>query len=46
MKKQPKYSPEVIERAVRMVSEAASEYESQWAAIEARHWPAPRPDYC
>jgi len=25
MKKQPKYSPEVIERAVRMVSEAASE---------------------
>ncbi|MGX9219449.1 IS3 family transposase [Massilia varians] len=33
MKKQPKYSPEVIERAVRMVSEAASEYESQWAAI-------------
>ena len=35
MKKQPKYSPEVIERAVRMVSEAASEYRSQWAAIEA-----------
>jgi transposase-like protein len=33
MKKQPKHSPEVIERAVRMVSEAASEYESQWAAI-------------
>ncbi|WP_312164954.1 IS3 family transposase [Massilia timonae] len=33
MKKQPKYSPEVIERAVRMVSEAGSEYESQWAAI-------------
>ncbi|MFC0254628.1 IS3 family transposase [Massilia consociata] len=33
MKKQPKYSPEVIERAVRMVSEASSEYESQWAAI-------------
>ena len=26
MKKQPKYSPEVIERAVRMVDEAASEY--------------------
>jgi transposase-like protein len=26
--------PEVIERAVRMVSEAASEYNSQWAAIE------------
>jgi transposase len=33
MKKQPKYSPEVIERAVRMVSEAGSQYESQWAAI-------------
>jgi len=33
MKKQPKYSPEVIERAVRMVGEAASEYSSQWAAI-------------
>jgi len=33
MKKQPKYSPEVIERAVRMVSEAGSEYASQWAAI-------------
>jgi G:T/U-mismatch repair DNA glycosylase len=34
MKKQPKYSPEFIERAVRMVSEAASEYSSQWASIE------------
>lgn len=33
MKKQPKYSPEVIERAVRVVSEADSEYPSQWAAI-------------
>ncbi len=33
MKKQPKYSPEVIERAVRMVDEAGSQYESQWAAI-------------
>jgi transposase len=33
MKKQPKYSPEVIERAVRMVSEAGCQYESQWAAI-------------
>jgi hypothetical protein len=28
MKKQPKYPPEVIDRAVRMVSEAASEHES------------------
>jgi hypothetical protein len=26
MKKQPKYFPEVIERAVRMVSEAGNEY--------------------
>lgn len=26
-------SPEVIERAVRMVSEAGSDYASQWAAI-------------
>jgi transposase-like protein len=34
MKKQPKCSPEVIECAVRMVNEAASEYSSQWAAIE------------
>jgi hypothetical protein len=34
MKKQPKYSPEVIERGVRMVGEVASEYGSQWAAIE------------
>ena len=33
MKKQPKYSPEVMERAVRMVGEAASEYGSLWAAI-------------
>ncbi len=33
MKKQPKYSPEVIECAVRMVGEAGSEYPSQWAAI-------------
>lgn len=34
MKKQARYSPEVIERAARMVYEASSEYESQWAAIE------------
>jgi transposase len=33
MKKSMKYSPEVVERAVRMVQEAGSEYESQWAAI-------------
>jgi transposase len=32
-KKSVKFSPEVIERAVRMVFEARGEYESQWAAI-------------
>ncbi len=30
----PKYSPEVRERAVRMVQEHRSEYPSLWAAIE------------
>lgn len=34
MKKPTKYSPEVKERAVRMVFEHRSEYESEWAAIE------------
>jgi transposase len=33
MKKVQKYSPEVRERAVRMVFEHQAEYESQWAAI-------------
>lgn len=33
MKKSVRYSPEVMERAVRMVQEVGSEYESQWAAI-------------
>ena len=33
MKRQPKYSPEVRERAVRMVFDHAGEYDSQWAAI-------------
>jgi transposase-like protein len=33
MKKSMKYSPEVMERAVRMVFEARDQYESQWAAI-------------
>lgn len=34
MRKSPKYSPEVVERAVRMVFEAKDQYPSQWAAIE------------
>ena len=33
MKKRSRYSPEVRERAVRMVREHESEYYSQWAAI-------------
>jgi transposase len=33
MRKSPKFSPEVIERAVRMVLESKEQYESQWAAI-------------
>jgi len=50
MSKQTKYSPEVRERAVRMVFEHQGEYASQWAAMESiaakigctaetlRHW--------
>ena len=34
MRKSPKFSPEVTERAVRMVLESQSQYESRWAAIE------------
>jgi transposase-like protein len=34
MKKPVKFSPEVRERAVRMVFEHRSEYPSQWAAVE------------
>lgn len=34
MRKPVKYSPEVIERAVRMVLEHTSEHASQWSAIE------------
>jgi transposase len=34
MTRASKFSPEVQERAVRMVSEHAAEYASQWAAIE------------
>ena len=33
MKKTVRFSPEVRERAVRMVVEAKGQYESQWAAI-------------
>jgi len=33
-KSQPTYSPEVRERAVRLVLEQQQDYESQWAAIE------------
>ena len=34
MRKSPKFSPEVQERAVRMVFDAKVQYPSQWAAIE------------
>ena len=34
MKKLPKYSPEIRERAVRMVQEHRAEYQSLWAAVE------------
>ena len=34
MKKSVKYSPEVQERAVRMVVQAQGQHASQWAAIE------------
>jgi len=34
MRRSPKFSPEVVERAVRMVFEAKDQYPSQWAAIE------------
>ena len=34
MKKSPKFSPELRERAVRMVQEHRGEYPSLWAAIE------------
>ena len=33
MAKRHRYSPEVRERAVRMVFDHGNEYESQWAAI-------------
>ena len=34
MNKSPKFSPEVRERAVRMVQEHREEYRSLWAAVE------------
>ena len=34
MGEQTRYSPEVRERAVRLVFEQQSEYESQWAALQ------------
>jgi transposase-like protein len=34
MNKTNKYSPEVRERAVRLVQEARKDYPSQWAAVE------------
>lgn len=34
MNKLPKFSPEVRERAVRMVREHREEYPSLWAAVE------------
>ena len=34
MNKSNKYSPEIKERAVRMVQEARKDYASQWAALE------------
>src|SRR4030095_15377144 len=34
MRKSPKFSAEVVERAVRMVFDAKDQYPSQWAAIE------------
>jgi transposase len=33
MNKQTRYSPEIRERAVRMVFEHQAEYDSQWAAL-------------
>jgi transposase-like protein len=33
LRKSPKFSPEVRERAVKLVAEHQAEYESQWAAI-------------
>ena len=46
-KKSPKFSPEVRERAVRMVFEHAEDHASQWAAISrSRRRSAARPRRC
>lgn len=34
MRKSPKFSPEVIERAVRMVFDAKEQYPSQWVDFD------------
>ena len=34
MKKSPRFSPEVQERAVRMLMEAKGQHESEWAALQ------------
>jgi hypothetical protein len=39
MKKSARYSPKVTERAVRMVQETGSEYESQWTVMQAQPTP-------
>ncbi len=48
MKASMKFSPEVQERAVRMVAEAQGQHDSQWAAIVsiARRRSAARPRRC
>ena len=40
MRESPKFSPEVTERAVRMVFDAKYQYPSLWAAIELNPSPA------
>ena len=34
MRKSPKFSPEAVQRVVRMVFDAKGQHPSQWAAIE------------
>ena len=42
MKKSNKFSPEVRERAVRLVQEHRGEYPSLWAAVELICWRRPK----